>query len=120
MARRWQPPSRQDESFPSRSFADVELLLVVRRNGTLYERLQRSFAGVRCVKVIVERRVGDRRSATCPVTDERRHVRTRRRIRQGTISPLGGFMIVRFTPKEIIPPLPRNASVTSWTQAPDS
>src|SRR5207253_1833377 len=43
------------ESFPSRSFPDAELLIVVRRNGTLYERLRGSFAGVRRVKVIVAR-----------------------------------------------------------------
>jgi len=104
------------ESFPSRSFTDVELLIVVRRNGTLYERLQGSFAGVRRVKVIVERRVGDRRSMRRPVTEERRHVRTQRRIRRGTTSPLGGFTIVRFTPKEIIPPLPSVISLGPWPE----
>src|SRR2546425_12113282 len=50
------------ESIPSRSFPDAELLIVVRPNDTeLYEYLQRSFAGVHHVKVIVERRGGDRR-----------------------------------------------------------
>jgi hypothetical protein len=33
------------------------------------------------------------------------------------ISPLGGFTIVRFTPKEIIPPLPSTVSVTSHGHA---
>ena len=104
------------ESLPSRSFPDAELLIVVRRNGTLYERLRGSFAGVRRVKVIVERRVGDRRSMRRPVTEERRHVRTRRRIRRGTTSPHGGFTIVRFTPKEIIPPLPSVTSLGRWPE----
>ena len=83
----------------SRSFPDAELLIVVRRNDTaLYEHLQRSFASVPGVKVIMDRRVGDRRSARGSVTDERRRVRTRR-IRQGTVSPDGGYTVVRFTPK---------------------
>jgi len=87
------------ESLPSRSFPDAELLIVVRRNDTaLYEFLQRSFACLPRVKVIVDRRADDRRSAQCPVPDERRRLR-RRRIRQGTLSPLGGYTVVRFTPK---------------------
>jgi len=91
------------ESFPSRSFPDAELLIVVHRNDTaLYEYLQRLFADVFGVKVLVDRRVDDRRSAPRSVTDERRHMRTR--IRQGAISPLGGYTIVRFTPKETTPP----------------
>ena len=106
------------ESFPSRSFPGVELLLIVRRNGTLYATLDGAFAGIRSVKVILERRTGDRRSMTRLVTNERRHVRTCRRVRQGTLSLLGGFMIVRFTPKAIIPPLPSNASLTSWRARP--
>ena len=101
------------ESIPARSFPGVELLLVVRRNGTLYTTLACAFAGVPSVKVILERRLADRRSSTRPVTNERRHVRTGRRIRQGTGSPLGGFMVVRFTPKEIIPPLPPSAVLPS-------
>jgi hypothetical protein len=104
------------ESIPSRSFPDAELLIVVRRNGTLYQSLQRSFAGAPRVRVIVERRVGDRRSVMRPVADERRHVRTRRRVRHGTISSLGGFTIVRFTPKEIIPPLPGVTSLGARTR----
>ena len=86
------------ESFPSRSLPDAELLIVVHRDTALYEYLQRLFADVSGVKVFVDRRVDDRRSAPRSVTDERRYVR--RRIRQGTISPLSGYTIVRFTPKE--------------------
>ena len=86
------------ELLPSKSFPDAELLIVVRRNDTaLYDYLQRAFADVRGVKVIMERRVGDRRGAQGPVADERRLVRTRR-IRQGEVSTLG-YTVVRFTPK---------------------
>ena len=87
------------ESMPSRSFPDAELLIVVHRNNiTLYEHLQRWVAGAPAVKVLVDRRATDRRSATGPVADERRRVR-RRRVRQGTLSPHGGYTVVRFTPK---------------------
>jgi hypothetical protein len=91
------------ESFPSRSFPDAELVIVVHRNDTaLYEYFQRLFADVSSVKVLVDRRVDDRRSAPRSVTAEHRYVRAR--IRQGRISPLGGYTIVRFTPRETTPP----------------
>ena len=87
------------ESIPSRSFPETELLIIVRRNYiALYEHLQRWVVGTPGVKVLVERRATDRRSAACPVTDERRRVRTRR-IRRGTISPNGSYTVMRFTPK---------------------
>jgi hypothetical protein len=87
------------ESRPSRSFPDCELLIVVHRtNITLYEHLQRWDAGAPAVKVLVDRRTTDRRSTTGPVANERRRVETRR-IRQGRISPVGGYTVVRFTPK---------------------
>ena len=92
------------ESLPSRSFPDAELLIVVRRHNTvLYEHLERLFAAASRVKVIVDGRVTDRRAAPCQESDDRRHARTRR-IREGTISPLGDFTVVRFTPK--VPPTP--------------
>jgi hypothetical protein len=85
------------ELLPSRSFPDVELLVIVRRNDTeLFEYLQGRFAGERGVRVIRDRRMRDRRRDESPVTDERRRVRTRR-IRSGDVSPLG-YTIVRFTP----------------------
>jgi hypothetical protein len=85
------------ELLPSRSFPDVELLVIVRPNDTeLFEDLQRKFAGVRGVKVIMDRRLTDRRRGDSPVLDERRRVKTRR-IRRGEGSPLG-YTIVRFTP----------------------
>src|SRR6267143_3172600 len=89
------------ELLPSKSFPDAEVLIVVRPNGTaLHNYLQRAFAGLRGVKVIMERRAGDRRAAQYPVADERRLVRTRR-IRQGQVSSLG-YIVVRFTPKAIV------------------
>jgi len=94
------------ESFPSRSFPGVELLIIVRRHGTtLYESLERAYAATPRVKVLMDRRVGERRSASREVVIEHRG-RSTRRIRRGTVSVLGGFMTVRFTPKRIAPPPP--------------
>ena len=88
------------ESLPSRSFPDVELLIVVRRENTaLYGKLKRVFAAVSRIKVILDRRVADRRTVPGQESDERRHARSRR-IREGGISSLGGFTVVRFTPKD--------------------
>jgi hypothetical protein len=87
------------EALPSRSFPDTALLIVVRRNDVaLYERLKWSFAGVPGVTVIVDRRADDRRSAQDAVSDNRRRVSTRR-IHQGRSSPVGGYTVVRFTPR---------------------
>jgi hypothetical protein len=55
----------------------------------LYEHLQRWVAGAPAVKMLVDRRATDRRSAICPGRRRARRVRMRR-IRQGTISPHGG------------------------------
>ena len=94
------------ESLPSQSFPDAELLIVVCRNYIpLYKQLQQWFVGVPGVKVLVDRRATDRRSATYSVTDERR-ARTRR-LRRGTISPEGSYTVVRFTPKVIYSPRPQ-------------
>src|SRR2546422_11582265 len=58
------------ESFPSRSFPDAELLIVVHRNDTaLYEYLQRLFADVSSVKVLVDRRGGERPAGPPAATD---------------------------------------------------
>jgi hypothetical protein len=86
------------EDLPSRSFPDAALLIVVRRNdAALFEHLQWLFTGVPGVKVIVDRRTDDRRSAQDPISDDRRRVSTRR-IRQGRT--LGGYTVVRFTPQQ--------------------
>ena len=79
------------EALPSQSFPDAELLIIVGPNDTdLYEYLLQRFAGVRGIKVILERRR----------TQEA--VRNERRIRQGRVSTLG-YTVVRFKPR---PPPP--------------
>jgi len=88
------------ESLPSRSFPDAEQLIVVRReNIALYWQLERVFAGLSRVKVILDRRGPERRALPCPDFHKDRRRRNDRRIREGVNSPLGGFTIVRFTPK---------------------
>jgi len=86
------------ESMPSPSFPDVELLIVVQRNciGS-YERLSRLFAGTNRAKVILDRRVADRRVLPGQQSPERRF--RKRRLREGRPSPFDDFLVVRFTPK---------------------
>ena len=87
------------ESLPSRSFPDAELLIIVQReNIALYWQLERVFAALSRVKVVLDRRGPERRAVPCPESHEGRRTNNRR-IREGVISPLGGFTIVRFTPK---------------------
>jgi hypothetical protein len=84
--------SRQSQSFP-----DVELLLVVhRQDKALFEHLEPLLAGLRGVKVILERREGDRRRQTHAQTNDRR--RLERRLRHGQPSSLG-YTMVRFLRK---------------------
>ena len=79
---------------PSRSFPGVRLLLVVSAKETaLYDHLQRELAGVSGVKVMLDRRRGDRRVEEQIVVDEHRGLD--RRIRQGEVSALG-YTIIRF------------------------
>lgn len=75
-------------ALPSRSFPEVRLLLVVSpKEAGLYQYLQRTFVGLREVKVIVERRASDRRCQRHPVAEERRH--GDRRLLRGEVSALG-------------------------------
>jgi hypothetical protein len=79
---------------PSRSFPGVRLLLVVSpRESALYEHLQQELAGVSGVKVMLERRRGERRLAPQSVPDEQRRIE--RRLRQGEVSALG-YTVIRF------------------------
>jgi hypothetical protein len=79
---------------PSRSFPDVDLLLVVDPGETdLYDYLLRNLASVRGVKVIVDRRQADRRQAQWQVHSERRA--TERRMARGRASAMG-YTVVRF------------------------
>jgi hypothetical protein len=81
-------------SLSSTAFPDVDLLIVVRRpDQALFEYLQRRFAGVRGVKVLLERRASDRRRETRAAAKDRR--RLERRLRVGQVSSLG-YTIVRF------------------------
>jgi len=87
------------ESLPSRSFPGAEVLIIVRReNIALYGQLERVFAALPGVKVLLDRRGPERRVGPCPESMGGRR-RKSRRVREGVISPLGGFTIVRFTPK---------------------
>ena len=82
------------DRLPSRSFPGVRLLLVVSpREPGLYEYLQRELAGVSGVKVMLERRRGERRLVPQSVPDE--HRRIERRLRQGEVSALG-YTVIRF------------------------
>jgi len=79
------------------SFPDIELLIVVRRPDVqLFDYLQRRLEGVRGVKVILERRIGDRRRDARQRAPDRR--RLRRRLRLGQASSLG-YTVVRFRPR---------------------
>jgi hypothetical protein len=84
--------------FPPRprplSFPDVELLVVVHQDDhPLFEYLQRRFADVRGVQVILERREGERRHEAIVRGNERRQLQ--RRVRQGQVFSLG-YRLVRF------------------------
>ena len=84
-------------ALPSLSFPDIELLIVVRRHDrTLFDYLQHRLEGVRGVKVLLERRLGDRRRAVRERAPDRR--RLRRRLRLGQASSLG-YTVVRFRPR---------------------
>ena len=81
-------------TLPSHAFPDVDLLIVVRRRDhSLFDYLQSRLVGVRGVKVILERRAGDRRRATWGSSRDRR--RFERRLRASQASSLG-YTIVRF------------------------
>jgi hypothetical protein len=81
-------------TLPSRAFPDVDLLIVVRRRDqTLFDYLQSRLVDVRGVRVILERRAGDRRRALHGFSRDRR--RLERRLRPGQASALG-YTIVRF------------------------
>ena len=82
------------DRLPSRSFPGVRLLLVVSPSeSALYEHLQQELAGVSGVKVMLERRRGERRLAPRSVPDEQRRIE--RRLRQGEVSALG-YTVIRF------------------------
>jgi hypothetical protein len=82
------------DRLPSRSFPGVRLLFVVsQREAALYENLQRELAGVSGVRVMLDRRQGERRVEHQDVVDD--HRRDDRRVRQGDVSALG-YTVIRF------------------------
>lgn len=84
-------------SRPSQSFPDVELLIVVRRDDkALFEHLEPLLGRLRGVKVILERREGDRRYEAHTQTYDQRLLE--RRLRQGQSSSLG-YTMIRFLRK---------------------
>jgi len=83
------------ESLPSRSFPDVEMLFVVHlKEPALFEYLQATLGGVPNVKLIMERRRGDRRRGSGAVAAERRGVE--RRVRGGKRFDVLGYTAFRF------------------------
>ena len=81
-------------ALPSHSFPDVTYLVVVRRGeDALHDHLERSFLGVRGVKVIMDRREHERRRAQGRGADDRRQLE--RRQPRG-ISYALGYTTVRF------------------------
>jgi hypothetical protein len=81
-------------TLPAPSLRGVEMLIVVRRGEEgLHRYLDESFAGVKGVKVIVERRWRDRRHEPSAVGHERRLAQ--RRARKGRVSAMG-YRMLRF------------------------
>ena len=82
---------------PESSLSDVDFLIVVASTETdLYEHLTKIFADVRGIKVILERRQGDRRRQSQDMAVERRQ--RERRLHRGKVSPLG-YTAVNFRPR---------------------
>jgi len=81
-------------ALPASSLPDVDFLIVVSsKEPDLHDHLRRIFAGVRGVKVIMERRRGERRRQKQDVAVERRE--RDRRLHRGNLSALG-YTAVRF------------------------
>jgi len=81
-------------ALPSQSFPDVTYLFVIKAGeAELYDHLERSFLGVRGVKIIMERRQRERREVHRQAAQDRR--RAERRQPRGTFHALG-YTTVRF------------------------
>ena len=93
------------ESLPSRSLPDADLLIVVHRdNIELYEKFKRVFAAVSRIKVILDRRVADRRTVPGQESDD--DVPTRMR-------PIAGRIGAGAVPAESEMPAASDASTMS-------
>lgn len=85
------------EQLPSVSFPGVRVLIVVHRNDeALFKHLTRSFASLRDVAVVLDRRESDRRKLPGEAALDQR--RSSRRIRSAEFSNLG-YYVVRFGPQ---------------------
>ncbi len=83
------------ETFPAASFPGVDLLIVVHpKEQALFQYLERRWAGVRGVKVMLDRRRGERRRGRQPAESERRE-RPDRRLRQAKFR-MPGYLLIRF------------------------
>jgi hypothetical protein len=83
-------------ALPSESFPDVTYLFVIKPGeGGLYEHLERSFLGVRGVKIIMDRRQRERREVLRRAAAHDRR-RAERRQPRGTFHALG-YTTVRFS-----------------------
>jgi hypothetical protein len=81
-------------ALPSQSFPEITYLVVVKPGEpALFDYLERAFLGVRGVKVILDRRQGERRERHRQAVQDRR--RTDRRQPRGTSHALG-YTTVRF------------------------
>jgi hypothetical protein len=81
-------------ALPSQSFPEITYLVVVKPGEpALFDYLERAFLGVRGVKVILDRRQGERRERHRQAVHDRR--RTDRRQPRGTSHALG-YTTVRF------------------------
>ena len=82
------------EQLPAHTFPDVRVLIVVApQEAKLRTYLEQSFATVSDVRVIVDRRLAERRRARAEAPVDRRRGERRQRI--GRRSPLG-YQVVRF------------------------
>jgi hypothetical protein len=88
------------EQLPSHTFPGIRVLLVVHHSEPgLYEHLTRSFATLRDVAVVLDRRLNERRKMPPEGVIERR--RANRRIRRSEFSSLG-YYVVRFGPERAV------------------
>ncbi len=99
-----------------------ELIIVARDNGDLLESLQREFAAKPDVAVIVDRRVGERRSTAHLAAQERRRAERRSQQEAELLRTLGYFRIAAGAESFIEirrtgPPTPQQVSgrVFTWT-----
>lgn len=84
------------EFLPSRSFPGVDLLIVVDpQHEALFHYLERRWAGVRGVQVILDRRGGARRRVPQPSRDSERRRGPNRRTRESQPGVLG-CVVIRF------------------------